>query len=755
MVDRPLTIPVVAEPSRGVASTLATVPENGVGPTLGSLWPTLLTTLPPPERQRLVDQAAEAGFIVTQPWPDHAGSAAALTPAQWLLDELAAGFLEGLHQRQPPPPPGDPALLSVPRADQTVAAALASPDLFLLVHGAHADPLPWIARCLEAAVRAGERLLVLLPPAAASDGRWSTWLEHQELFTTVVAAPELLGAADSAWSRVALGRRIEAMHAHLAADVARRQELLQAVVQSAEARVWAAQDWRGRWLQLGEMRAAIEQQVQSLAGIAKQVKGILMGSEREPTLEVAHRHLAEEQERHEAAYLDLQTRLNEAEAKRHELWLQVEKWRQQVKQQEEFLAQRSALKPWHPRWWTSLFQGRGKQRLEEFRTRCAEAKEALEQAEEGVRDALNMLEIETQRHTAARDQIIADAVRQRQESVNQELAEVRGRIAEAERDWAELVSALDGAGQVEVCPQEADLEPLIDLANRRLAEAQSALARHHAKLPDEAQLRDLLLDRYSGLVIVLAPGAEAVMPELLGKRPFDRLIATTTETRPIAALRGWLGLARRAILVGADGGDSEFARWLGLLKTGALTTTLTWHSSGDRLRCVWDAERHKSGTDVQMENLVTHPDVELQIATDAAGEPRLVAVEFPAERFSIVEAKRILYEELGELTLAPGWALPHWQLTPAGWVWALGADAGEGAGTAVELEPGLREVMSQEADGVWQTRRLEFSLAHEWNWDRIWEWMMQHLAGSALARFASLEAVDHAPEVRSEAPRGR
>lgn len=733
MAERTLANPVPT-PRPHAAGPAEAASVTCAASSLGRLWIDCLQSLPPPQRHSLAEQAQRQGFhVVIQPWPESLGRGA-LTPAVWLWDEISAGYLDGIRSRTPPEP--------VPRETPFGLTELvhASPDLFLLnSHQCDGQELALVQQWVDIWAKEGQRILVILPTSSVQHAGWTAWLQAEEVLTVVIPTAKE-DQLDGPWLSATLSRRVEQIEEYLRTAQEHRQAQKCAALAAAEERCRNAESWTVRWPQLVALRQQLEELQQARHAAAGAVRRSLLSDVREPFLEKPRRHLLAERDRHESAYVELQTKLNKAEEHRHLCWLDAEKWRQQVEQQERLLAQRQALRPWHPRWWSTLFQGRARQRLEEFRTRWAEARATLEEAAQAVSLAQQNLEIETQRHAAACEQIMADAVRQRQRELEAAMAEVRQRIYDEERSWSDLVAALEGGTLVAAAPGLEQIGPLTDLARRRWYELRELLARQEAEEAATADWQRWLIVHGASVVIIL--GTLTEMPLVIRESPpFDLAVVVAAHHFTDQSLRCWLGMARKAVLVGEAEQSSPFSSAWSLLHAGQIQSHLRWLATGQEWRCVWgEPADHKQ---VHVEYLMTYPDVALHIVEgDAAAEtPRLSAVVFPAEQFSLAQAKSILYEELGELTLAPGHAQPYWRKVGDDWHWQFSASGGPEV--YAELEPGLCEVLAAVGEREWRTIRLEFRLAHGWTWGKIWQWLTSHLPGTALGRTGSL-----APSVR-------
>lgn len=728
MAERTLANPV-STPRPFAGGSAEAVSVNGASSTLGRLWIDYLQSLPPSQRHSLAEQARSQGYhIVTHPWPESV-QRGTLTPAVWLWDEISAGFLEGMRSRIPP----EPKPRETP-SDLTELIA-ASPDLFLInCHRCDAPVLTEVQRWVGTWANEGWRVLVILPPTAVRHAGWAEWLKKEEVLTVVVADLKE-GQLEEPWLRCTIPSRVKQIEEHLRAAQEQRQAERRAALAAAEERCRTAESWATRWPQLVALRQQLEELQQARHAAAGAVRRALLSEVREPFLEKPRRHLMAERDRHEAAYIELQTKLNQAEEHRHRCWLDTEKWRQQVEQQEQLLSQRQSLRPWHLRWWSTIFQGRARQRLDEFRTRWTEARTTLEQAAQAVSVAQQNLEIETQRHAAACEQIVADAVRQRQRELEAAIAEIRQRIDAEERSWSDLVASLEGGALVAAAPSLEQIEPLTDLARRRWHELREKLARQEAEESTSADWPRWLLERGASVAVVLHGLAESPLAGCDGLQ-FDLAVIADAHLCSEQTLRHWLALARIGVLVGEGDKTSAFSSAWSLLHAGQIQPRLRWLATSQEWRCVWCVPA--SHEQLHVEYLMTYPDVALHImeADPAAEAPSLSAVVFPAGQYTLAQAKSILYDELGELTLAPGSARPYWRKVGDDWHWQFSQS--EGTEVRAELEPGLCEVLAAVGDEEWRTVRLEFCLAHGWTWGKIWQWLIRHLPGAAFGRTASL-----------------
>src|SRR5439155_6064509 len=115
--------------------------------------------------------------------------------------------------------------------------------------------------------------------------------------------------------------------------------------------------------------------------------------------------------------------------------------------------------------------------------------------------------------------------------------------------------------------------------------------------------------------------------------------------------------------------------------------------------------------------------------------------------YGIVGAKRLLYEQLQELTLSPPTDRGRWLVRPGRLEFHFGAGASVGAADRITLEDGVAEVVtSRAAPGgttggalQWSTVRLEFDPARGWDQRRAARWLEERAGICDLGRTQLLD----------------
>jgi hypothetical protein len=172
-----------------------------------------------------------------------------------------------------------------------------------------------------------------------------------------------------------------------------------------------------------------------------------------------------------------------------------------------------------------------------------------------------------------------------------------------------------------------------------------------------------------------------------------------------------------------------------------------WFEDAERLTCRLQPVGAEQHSQVEVEHLVDHPEVELHIVEKSPAAPTLAKVVFPANQFTIQSAKAYLYQQLGELTLRPTAAALRWRSdNGALWLETSAVLPPASAGERVELEEGVCEVVTggHSSDNGrsfrnWATVRLEFDSGKGWDRMRAEAWLRERAGWNNLGRTALLE----------------
>lgn len=752
-------------------------------------WETLYQNAPPAQQQELLSLAARQGLLYAHQLPALPNGSRPAFPAETATRALLPRLLAG-HCTDLEPAPvrtiafHDTALDAAQR--EAVARALFTPDVCLIQGLPGTGKSRVVSEVVTQAAARGLRVLLLAPSAAAIDRVLETAGAHEAVCALRCLAkdetPESLPAASRALTfREQVRRLAEKALQEARAALERDEDHLRRCRQAGPA--WdrldelaaREKDLRAQVEQIGRQRAACPDGVEAEARAAEgtpDAPGAL-------ATEVRARHTA------------LQETRARLEAEQAEAGRAAGERRQELAARQ---AEIEALGPlarakeagrwWTGAWWRATFRGGVRARLAELENQQRETAAALAALEETRQRLAREGDAAQGAYQAERARLVdAEVARRRTELDDREKAARRDQDALRAR-WQEACGSLD----THVRPPDAPTAEAVAAGRaawwRHLEQEEQRLTLTREWAGYLAGSAATLAERLPGYVnLVAATTAGLAGDEHFGDQAalgtdFDLLIL---EEADLVTESEFLRLARRArrwVLVGEPAerprhpardrrphdsrsgalGPSAFFfhRLWEHLHCDPRRLPYTWVRENDNLCCRLRPVGADQRAWLESERVADFPEIELRILVLPRTQPLLAEVVFPPS-LAIPQAKEYIFRELQELPVqAPGPSL-RWVEEPDQLVLQL-AGPGTDAGTWVNLEPGVRELVARREpapaagpkesrdlgavvieDVPWHTARLAFDRTAGWDRPRAEEWVRRHLGLCDLGRAVRLE----------------
>jgi hypothetical protein len=657
-----------------------------------------------------------------------------------------------------------------------VSRALNTPDVCLIQGLPGTGKSRVLAEVVYQAAARGQRVLLLGSSAAAIDGALELVARHEVVCavrcTGPEETPEALPAASrhlTAAERLRQWREVPLQAARQRAEeleqVCRKHRQAETVLGGLPELLSAATRERREQEALRQRALALPDEVARDAGgpsgFAAAVADLeLAHRETLATLGQAAAELQERVERargehtHTAAALDQLRPLREA--REHRRW-------------------------WTGAWWRALFRPRLAAAYDDLIARRGQTQAALEKLEEEARAFDVQREEAAQKFEADRGRLLHEERARRQAELDAALDECRQRLtalrAEWHAGWRQL--GCDGAPP-DITPEGAEAVRQAWRTRREEDEQQRAFVHQWIRsLEDFARDLPRRLPEYVNVVASVA-GTLAADRYFGDRSPhaadFDLLVWQEAERVTESEFLRLARRARRWVLFGEPSwgqsaqdnrtGDASaphrsvsttrrpggmpqpdlFRRLWHLLHCDPRALRGAWVEEDGRLCC--RLRRVAPGQEqwLEREAVADRPDIELRILTLPRTPPALAEVLFPLA-VSIADAKRYLYQELGELPVQAASPGLYWTEEPGRVVLHFGGAAPAGA-VAVGLEAGVCERVGFVADpgeghgpaaGSWQTWAIEFDRQAGWDRARAEEWAGRRVGLHDLGRTALLD----------------
>jgi hypothetical protein len=675
---------------------------NGTGNghlSVDSLWHRLFKNATPAEQAEWLQAAQPTGILYTH----QITSPEAVPPdnRQALLLRLLAGTVD---QLEPFPSlsaaggqfvPGDSALDAAQR--QAVLRALHTPDIALIQGLPGTGKSRVIVELIRLATSQGERVLFLSPNPHALDQVLASVIAHAGVAAlrcaageeTSPALPEPIRALTaSAYTDHFITQASRAVRQALADNHQHRQRLERDLQTLSELSAPVE-----RWQQTETQQQQLSQQHQEVPG---QVRELV--EKREPAGASSAslprgseggllQQLEQETLRHRAALQALEERERQDRDQCTHCQQELQRWLAQVQAQTQVVEVRNSWRIYRLVWWQALFQGRARERLDEFRCRETEARKALADASAQLEALHAQQDLEKQHHQQAREQLILNEIARRQADLDRQLADLQRQREQHLHAWQQQTASLQDAFPSLALPSLAAVH-----AARQSAAAGLERLRLQATVIQawEATLSELTpnlsswLPRYLNLVAA-SPTTLAQDPwfgtHALHGRDFDLVILDQAEHLTEAELLALAGRGKRWVLVGqpaltpAEANERSVGSAATSLDAAALSPfhrlwlalhcdprrlPYQWVQNGETLTCQLHALADEHRSWIEIERLEDQPEVELRILSLPRTPPVLAEVVFPTRSFTIARAKTYVYQQLNELTLRPGASSWSW-----------------------------------------------------------------------------------------------
>ena len=672
MSERPPAMGRVFTPPRSVGP--AAVPSTPAA------WEQLFPSLSPNVQHALLRAAAARGGVCVADLPAPPPTTAYPEPIDRWLGRFLAADPAGFAAFEPASVEIDPR--RQPGEVHALAAAVATPELFLVDAPTGPERLAYVADLAVESARRGQRVLVLTTTASSADSLVTRWTSDPALIVgravgTGLESADRLPPASAARTAAAHGPRLLAEVRTKVAETIDAHEKSLTANQNAIA---ALATTRNAWNRLAELKA------------------IETAASADPQLE-----------RCEARIRTIQPDLDPR--------------RVELSKLEADLAQSTGGSAKKPGGMFALVKGLfakddSAERLSELQAKVATA--AVDVA--GLSDELEALNSERTKLEEERTARVFAVVAER-EAAERLIREGRAALNVAEDSTTDSLDRLTA--------QFEDTRSRLD--------AEIAFARGwQADLKDREP--ELLKEFWGQVQVVVGPFAAVDHDPLAKAAPFDRLIVADAENCADDVLASAVKLAGNWLLVGDAESSAPAARNGTHLPKPARNGHAYPPARGVAFRKLWShfhrpswsSERNGlvarlAPVDPQIElicePLADRPEVELRFAR-SAGEPHLVEVAFPPT-VPAAEARTFLARELGEVRLTPC-AKVHWHETDsqvfACWpaVDAIARDC-----DWADLAEGVREKLDGTGPDA-RTCALSFDKAVGWTRDSAREWLAQN-----------------------------
>jgi hypothetical protein len=739
------------------------------------LWEELYRGASPAQQTELLALAERQGVVYAHQLPSPAnGSPPSPDRARQLLTRLLAGQTDALPPfRAPAAPPGAVPLDEVQR--EAVARALETPDVCLIQGLPGTGKTHVVAEVVTRAAARGERVLLLAPTAAALD-----------------RVLEVVGGRDAVCAVRCLGRdeRPESLppatRGLLFAERARalKEHSLERAtreVQQVEERLAGLRRAEPVWPRLEELAARHDQLAGQIQELAAGREAVAAAVEREATeggaAEGFRGAVAGAARARDEALAEAQGRLEAARARVAEKVRERDELARRLGEVRSLAEAKQGWRFWRSGFWSALGKGDLAAEAGEVEARLGQAEKAASGLEEELRQAEAAGDEARAAFEAERARLTAAEVARRQGDLDDQREALEQERRQLGAKWQAAALDLGAEAPRPEGPTAAAVAAAREACAQRLRDAEERLAFARQWSESLREAAETLPARLHGYVNLVAATTTALhADEHFGDASarsvhFDLLVLEqaheVTESEFLQAARR----ARRWVLVGepvpapeagerepraADRGPRQgrrppprpalrtppvFGRLWANLHLDPRRLPYRWRHEGGRLCCRLRHLSDDEGRSLESERVADSPDVELRIASPAGRAPFLAEVVFPGS-VSVPEAKAYIFRELSELpVVARGHSL-RWVEDADRLVLRL-ADVPAPDAVPVPLGNGVRVMVAElpgcEAGGVpWHTCCVEFERSAGWGWEKVEEWVHDHIGVRDLGRTVSL-----------------
>jgi hypothetical protein len=737
------------------------------------LWDTIFHGCSTSQQRELLALAGNQGLLYAHQLPPGNG-APVVDSSSHVLTQLLLGQVQHLEPVRPSAVTVRDRTLDAGQRD-AVAKATSTPDICLVQGLPGTGKSRVVAEILAQAAVRGERALLLAPSPIAVDRVLELLEPHDDIYALRLLGPdEKADSLSDACRKLTLTERLRELSSQ--AQREGRQTLTARDQHCRRLRqdepLWTRlQEMADRLDELDGQTTTLSRRRSHLTDeLQQEAQAVTVGQEAansfQAALEAGFRHWQEIQTRVAKALLEVRERIENLNEAQGLLQTQLNRLRPLAD------AQRSK-RWWTGLWWRALFRKGLASEVATLDARRQEVQQGLGELDHEVQ-RLNQ-EGEQARQTFEMDQSQRSAreLTRRQAGLDNQEAAFNQERKLLQGKWQNTMAALlvDAPRPPEQTPVAVHAAHAAWRQQVQREEQECALLRQWLACLEETHAWPARVRTYANVVAAstAALAADRHFWNATGAGPsFDLLVLQDADQLADADLLTLARHARRWVLIGAPATDrgrgAERMNGLGKVRPQVRRTKAfenlwqslhweprslpyVWVKEGERLCCQLHVVAPDQRQWIETENVADFPDVELRILALPRTQPVLAEVVFPPT-FSIEQAKKYVYQEVGELAVeTPGQSV-GWAEEPGRLVFRL-VDEAVAHTVRISLEPGVSELvgsMPAESSGDagagqathWPTCCLEFDCATGWDRLRAEEWVQEHLGVRDLGRTARL-----------------
>jgi len=714
------------------------------------------------QRNELLELARRQGLIYAHQLPHTNGAKAAPPTSRWqkLLKDVAEEHIDALAPDALSVHPIDSGLDEVQR--EAVAKALMTTDVCLIAGPPGTGKSRVIKEIvMQAAVR-GERILLIAARAAPVDRILEVVSTEESIYP--LRLREATETPPPAVHRFSFAERRRILRDGTLANAlnarARAEERCRAHPQ--EQICWPV--LRKIAAELAAAKAAIADQVTRVEQVSATVREQIAAVQREsgPATNPLAEKVLHQLSQRKAIESEFAARESENRNLAEQCQRELASVGSQIERRQAILAARKDGRWWTSAWWQA---GNAAAQLSELTARQQSLMAQSAELEKQLSEARQQKTAVMERMQADMDRIQQSEIEGRQAELIAQRNELERQVVRLSDRWQQTIANL----QIEHCRPTAAESAAVESAftqwqlQLRRDEQNCQFANQWAGFLQEtvdnlgAKLVDLC-----NLVAGTCKGLEQdkqVADGVRGKL-FDLLILEEAHDLTEEQFLRAASFARRCVLVGEPTWQYDLARsprgaavaakssrvfemlWKQLHK-GPHNWPFAWVSGEKSLNCRFRDVPQQQRSWLECEQVADFPEVELRILTCPNDDPVLAEVAFPPD-MSIIQAKQYIFQELQELPVQPASGQCRWTEDAVIVAIRFGEDSPAGC-TSIELEPGIREVVSRtkpanpREEACWRTHRIEFDKSAGWTRERANAWVVRHLPRADSPRTALLQ----------------